>query len=156
MSKDYQQNIIYKDEKRKILTEEKYILLRWQQFFQLLLEDELQPLEEKEKEHENYLSYFKKKETARECSNYRGITLLNVIYRIFACLIYDTLTKYSQQTLGEYQAGFRPSRSTVNQIHVVRQILEKCYEFGIELHNIFIGRPLTKSVDRRYMKALKY
>jgi len=54
MNKEYQpQNIIYKDEKGKILTEEKDILLRWQQYFQLLLEDELQPLEETEKENEN-------------------------------------------------------------------------------------------------------
>ena len=48
------------------------------------------------------------------------------------------LAKYSELTLGEYQAGFRPSRSTVDQIHVVRQIMEKCYVSGIELHNIFI------------------
>jgi hypothetical protein len=49
MGKDYQQqNIICKDEKGKILTEEKDILLRWQQYFQSLLEDELQPLEENE------------------------------------------------------------------------------------------------------------
>jgi hypothetical protein len=47
-----QQNIIYKDEKGKILTEVKDILLRWQQYFQLLL-DELQPVEETEKENEN-------------------------------------------------------------------------------------------------------
>jgi hypothetical protein len=54
MSKDYQQqNIIYKDEKEKILTEEKDIILRWQQYFQLMLEDELQPLEETEKKNEN-------------------------------------------------------------------------------------------------------
>jgi hypothetical protein len=40
MSKEYQkQNIMYKDEKGKILTDEKHILLRWQQYFQLLLED---------------------------------------------------------------------------------------------------------------------
>ena len=54
MSKEYQQqNIIYKDDKGKILTEAKDILLRWQQHFQLLLEDELQPQEETEKETEN-------------------------------------------------------------------------------------------------------
>ena len=54
MSKEYQQqNIIYKDEKGKILTKEKDILLRWQQYFQLLLEEELQPLKETEKEDEN-------------------------------------------------------------------------------------------------------
>ena len=55
-----------------------------------------------------------KKGDRRECSNYRGITLLNVIYKIFACLIYTKLTKYSELTLGEYQAGFRPSRSTID------------------------------------------
>jgi len=184
MSKDYQQqNIIYKDEKGKILMEEKDILLKWQQYFQLLLEDELQPLEETEKENENteeledidkptyeemieVTSNMKngkalgidnitveliknggpellhrifelllqmwgqermldeweigiicpifKKGDRRECSNYRGITLLNVIYKSFACLMYNRLTKYSELTLGEYQAGFRPSRSTID------------------------------------------
>jgi len=79
-----------------------------------------------------------KKGDRRECSNYRGITLLNIVYKIFTCLMYNRLIKYSERNLGEYQAGFRPSRSTVDQIHVVRQILEKCYEFGIELHNIFV------------------
>ena len=63
---------------------------------------------------------------------------MNMTYKIFTCLIYNRLVKYSELSLGEYQAGFRPSRPTVDQIHVVRQILEKCYEFGIELHNIFI------------------
>ena len=52
--------------------------------------------------------------------------------------IYNRLVKYSELTLGEYQSGFRPSRSTIGHILVVKQILEKCYEFGIELHNIFI------------------
>ena len=54
MSKEYQQHyIVYKYEKGKILTEKKYVLLRLQQYFQFLLEDELQPLEETEKENEN-------------------------------------------------------------------------------------------------------
>jgi hypothetical protein len=43
-----------------------------------------------------------------------------------------------EQTLEDYQAGFRPSRLTIDQTHIVRQILENCYEFGIELHNILI------------------
>jgi len=60
---------------------------------------------------------------------------LNITYKIFICLIYNNLVKYSELSIGEYQAGFRPSRSTRGHIHVVRQILEKCY--GIELHNIY-------------------
>jgi hypothetical protein len=52
MRKDYQQqNIICKEEKGKILTEQKGTLLRWQQYFQSPLEDELQPLEENENEN---------------------------------------------------------------------------------------------------------
>jgi len=79
-----------------------------------------------------------KKGDCRECSNYRGITLLKITYKIFTCLIYNRLVKYSELSLGEYQAGFQHSRSTIDQIHVFRQILKKCYLFGIELHNIFI------------------
>jgi hypothetical protein len=56
-------------------------------------------------------------------------------YTKFSHVNNNGLTKYSELTQGEYQAEFRPSRSTTDQIHVVRQILEKCYEFGIELHN---------------------
>jgi hypothetical protein len=53
-------------------------------------------------------------------------------------MIYNRLAKHSEQVLGDYQVGFRPNRSTIDQIHTVRQILEKCYEFGVELHNLFI------------------
>jgi len=61
----------------------------------------------------------------RECSNYRGITLLNTTYKIFTCLIYNRIVKYSGLTLGEYQAGYRPGRSTIDQIHVVKTNIRK-------------------------------
>jgi len=40
--------------------------------------------------------------------------------------------------LGEYQTGFRPNRSTVDNIFILCQMYEKCYEHNIELHNAFI------------------
>jgi hypothetical protein len=43
---------------------------------------------------------FKKGDRA-ECSNYRGITLLSITYKIFTCLIHNRLLKYSESTLGE-------------------------------------------------------
>ena len=47
MGNDYQQqNIICKDERGKILMEEKDTLLSWQQYFRSLLEGELQLLVE--------------------------------------------------------------------------------------------------------------
>ena len=40
--------------------------------------------------------------------------------------------------LGDYQSGFRPNRSTADNIFMIRQIIEKCYEYGIDIHNIFV------------------
>ena len=50
-----------------------------------------------------------KKGDRRECSNYRGNTLFNITYKIFTCLIYNRLVKYSELTLGEYQRDSDPA-----------------------------------------------
>jgi len=34
--------------------------------------------------------------------------------------------------------GFRPNRSTIDNIFIVRQVYEKCHEYNIDLHNMFI------------------
>jgi hypothetical protein len=43
-----------------------------------------------------------------------------------------------ESKLGEYQAGFRPNRSKVDNIRTLRQMYEKCYEHNNELHDVFI------------------
>lgn len=45
-----------------------------------------------------------------------------------------------EHNIGEYQIGLRPNRSTTDNIHIVRQIYEKPYEYQIDLglSNIFI------------------
>ena len=73
-----------------------------------------------------------------DCSNYRGITLLNTAYKIFACVLYQRLLPYAEENIGEYQGGFRFDRSTTDQLFAIRQILEKCREHNIELHQLFI------------------
>jgi hypothetical protein len=80
-----------------------------------------------------------KKEDRTLCNNYRGITLLNVTYKVFAILLlYNRLLEIVKNQLGDFQMGFRPGRSTIDNIHIVRQIFEKCYEYNINLHNLFI------------------
>jgi hypothetical protein len=64
--------------------------------------------------------------------------LLNVAYKIFAIILNQRLANIVEPTLGEYQSGFRPNRFTVDNIFILRQITEKCYEFNIDIHNIFI------------------
>ena len=79
-----------------------------------------------------------KKGDRRVCSNYRPITLLNVVYKIFAILLHNRLCKMVEHKIGEYQMGFRPNRSTIDNIFIIRQIYEKCHEYNIELHNVFV------------------
>jgi hypothetical protein len=69
-----------------------------------------------------------------DCKNYRPITLLSVAYKIFAITLNQRLTNIVEPTLGECQSGFRPNRSTINKIFVLRQTTEKCYEYNIDIH----------------------
>ena len=59
------------------------------------------------------------------CDKYRGIMLLNMAYKVLAYIIYDRLQLYIEQVIGKYQCGFQPGKSTVNQIFMLRQVLDK-------------------------------
>ena len=48
------------------------------------------------------------------------------------------MSKMVESTLEDCQMGFWLNRSTINNIFAVKQIIEKCHEFSIDLHNVFI------------------
>jgi hypothetical protein len=50
-------------------------------------------------------------------SNYRGITLLNVTYKIFTILLHNRLQKITERKIRDYQAVFRTNRFTLDHIH---------------------------------------
>jgi hypothetical protein len=64
--------------------------------------------------------------------------LLNIAYKIYAILLNNRLSEIIENKVGDLQMGFRPNRSTIDNIFMVRQIFKKCYEYNTELHNIFV------------------
>jgi sorting nexin-29 len=92
-----------------------------------------------------------------QCSNYRGISLLNVCYKMLTNTLHKRLEPYSEEILGDYQCGFRRGRSTTGQLFTLRLELEKAYEFGIDLHSLFIDfKQAYDTVNRTYLfEALK-
>jgi hypothetical protein len=79
-----------------------------------------------------------KKGDKTECGNYRGISLLSTSYKILSNILLARLTPYANEIIGDHQCGFRRNRSTIDQIFCIRQILEKKWEFGGTVHQLFI------------------
>lgn len=72
------------------------------------------------------------------CSNYRGIALLDIAYKILAICLRNRLKTESEKYLGEYQAGFRSNRSTMDQVFTLKLILANSLEYNLQLHLLFI------------------
>ncbi|XP_066902791.1 deformed epidermal autoregulatory factor 1-like, partial [Halyomorpha halys] len=87
----------------------------------------------------------------------RGIALLPTLYKILSVAICRRMMERSEQLLGEYQSGFRPGRSTTDHLFSIRQMLDKMYEFNVDLHHLFIDfRQAYDSVDRwKLLNALQ-
>ena len=87
------------------------------------------------------------------CSNYTGITLLCVAYKIFCNFLFNWLMPYVETTVSDYQCGYSGERSTVDQIFTVPQILEICCEHGKDTHHLFVHfkTHMRASIDGAYM-----
>jgi sorting nexin-29 len=57
-----------------------------------------------------------KKGDRLNCGNYRPITLLNSAYKMYAILLNNRLVKVVEYKLSDAQMGFRPNRSTTDNI----------------------------------------
>lgn len=97
-----------------------------------------------------------KKGNPTKTENYRGISLLDTCYKILTTLILERINPYVEEIVGSYQCGFRRGKSTTDHVFALRQIMSKYYEFGKDLHLVFVDyKQAYDSVDREELwKAL--
>ena len=99
-----------------------------------------------------------KKKDKLDCGNYRGISLLSHTGKIITTIIQRRMLKRAEEVISESQAGFRPGRSTVDQLFTLRQITEKYREKGKDLFCCYID--FEKAFDSVWQegvwKALRF
>lgn len=87
-----------------------------------------------------------KKGNRKECNNYRGISLLNTAYKIYAKIITRRLNTISEVLINGVQHGFRRGRSCSDCVFILKQIIQKRREYNLETHILFVD--FVKAFDR--------
>jgi hypothetical protein len=73
-------------------------------------------------------------------SNYRPITLLSVVGKLFGVVVNARLSAFSEATgsLSDEQGGFRPNRGTPDQVFLFREVLASRKERGLPTFATYI------------------
>ena len=93
-----------------------------------------------------------KKQDKLDWSNYTGICLLCHTSKIFSSVVLQRIRQRTEEVLSKAQAGFRPRKSTVNQIFTLRQLAKKYNEFSKQLFVCYID--FRKAFDSIWRKGL--
>ena len=80
-------------------------------------------------------------------SNFRGITLLSILGKIFTRVLNNRLTTWAEDygIYVEAQNGFRKGRGTVDNLFILQQLIDNYIEKGEKLYAFFID--FTKAFD---------
>ena len=93
-----------------------------------------------------------KKGDLTECGNWRGITLTSVPSKVFGRVIIDRIKEGVDNMLRDEQAGFRSGRGTVEQIFILRNIVEQVVEWQATLYITFVD--FEKAFDSVHRESL--
>jgi hypothetical protein len=78
-----------------------------------------------------------------------------VAYKIFSKILARRLGPYAEKQPGEYQCGFRRNRCTTDCILSLRLILEKCYEYNVDIHLPFVDyKEAYDSMERSKLRQV--
>lgn len=75
-----------------------------------------------------------------EAQNYRGITLINILAKIYSQILLNRLTKWSEKEnkLSKNQFGFQKGKSTIDCIFTFYSIINKTLNAGDKLYCVFV------------------
>ena len=91
------------------------------------------------------ITLYKNKGERSDCNNYRGISLLSIIGKVYAWVLLICLQRLAECIHPESQCDFQAERSTVDMVFSLHQLQEKCREQQMPLYIAFID--LTKAFD---------
>lgn len=95
---------------------------------------------------------YKGKGAKGDCKNYRGISLLSIVGKVYGMILVDRMRRITDGMIGDEQGGFRAGRGCVDQVFAVRQLTEKARERGQKVYAGFMD--LEKAYDRVDREAL--
>ena len=93
-----------------------------------------------------------KKVSRLDCGNYRPISLLSHVYKLFVNIIATRTKADLYASFPETQAAYQPGRGTIEQILALEQIIEKSIEFNNPVHITFID--FKKAFDSVKLSSL--
>ena len=81
-----------------------------------------------------------------DCMNYRGISLLSALGKVYGRILIERVRVLTEGMIGEEQCGFRSSRGCVDHVFVMKQMNEK---FCGKNKSLFVAyMDLEKAYDR--------
>lgn len=93
-----------------------------------------------------------KKGNLQQCQNYRTISLISHPSKVMLKVLLNRLKPQAEKIIAEEQAGFRPGRSTTEQIFNLRILCERYLQHQQDLYHVFVD--FKKAFDRVWHEAL--
>jgi len=83
---------------------------------------------------------YKNKGSPLDPDNFRAITLISCLGKLFTCILNTRLNLFSNElnVISENQAGFRKGYSTMDNIFVLHSLIELYFSFGKKLYCTFV------------------
>ena len=95
-----------------------------------------------------------KKGDVNICENYRGISILSCLGKLFTSILNRRLNQWAEKNavFNEFQFGFRTERSTVDCLFILNSALQKCLNEGERLFCSFVD--LKRAFDGTNRRAM--